>query len=220
MTPTRTAELLHDAGLPAGVYNLMHGGKDSGRVAGAPAGAGDFVRRIEAGGEVHLCDRGGARQARAGVGRREESSGGDAGRQSRESRRGHHRLRFRRGRRALPGGQRAGGGGRSGAPLLELLLEKTYASCKSATVASRAPRWARWSPRNTASACRATSKKALRKGRCLVRRAPQRIPAEAISWARRFSISVTPEMTIAREEIFGPVLSVIRVDTWTRPSSW
>src|SRR5262249_47180136 len=27
MTPTRTAELLHDAGLPAGVYNVLHGDK-------------------------------------------------------------------------------------------------------------------------------------------------------------------------------------------------
>jgi malonate-semialdehyde dehydrogenase (acetylating)/methylmalonate-semialdehyde dehydrogenase len=27
LTPTRTAELLHDAGLPAGVYNLVHGDK-------------------------------------------------------------------------------------------------------------------------------------------------------------------------------------------------
>ena len=31
---------------------------------------------------------------------------------------------------------------------------------------------------------------------------------------------VTPEMTIAKEEIFGPVLSVIRVKRWRRQSSW
>src|SRR5579862_7054421 len=29
LTPTRTAELLHDAGLPAGVYNLLHGGREA-----------------------------------------------------------------------------------------------------------------------------------------------------------------------------------------------
>ena len=29
MTPTRTAELLHDAGVPPGVYNLLHGGKEA-----------------------------------------------------------------------------------------------------------------------------------------------------------------------------------------------
>ena len=29
LTPTRTAELLHDAGLPAGVYNLLHGSKEA-----------------------------------------------------------------------------------------------------------------------------------------------------------------------------------------------
>jgi malonate-semialdehyde dehydrogenase (acetylating)/methylmalonate-semialdehyde dehydrogenase len=28
LTPTRTAELLHDAGLPAGVYNLLHGSRE------------------------------------------------------------------------------------------------------------------------------------------------------------------------------------------------
>ena len=29
LTPTRTAELLHDAGLPAGVYNLLHGAREA-----------------------------------------------------------------------------------------------------------------------------------------------------------------------------------------------
>ncbi len=29
LTPTRTAELLHDAGVPAGVFNLIHGGKEA-----------------------------------------------------------------------------------------------------------------------------------------------------------------------------------------------
>jgi len=29
LTPTRTAELMDDAGLPAGVYNLLHGGKEA-----------------------------------------------------------------------------------------------------------------------------------------------------------------------------------------------
>jgi malonate-semialdehyde dehydrogenase (acetylating)/methylmalonate-semialdehyde dehydrogenase len=29
LTPTRTAELLHDAGLPAGVFNLLHGSRES-----------------------------------------------------------------------------------------------------------------------------------------------------------------------------------------------
>jgi malonate-semialdehyde dehydrogenase (acetylating)/methylmalonate-semialdehyde dehydrogenase len=29
LTPTRTAELLHDAGLPAGVYNLLHGSREA-----------------------------------------------------------------------------------------------------------------------------------------------------------------------------------------------
>ena len=38
-------------------------------------------------------------------------------------------------------------------------------------------------------------------------------PATDIFLGPRSSIDVTPEMTIARDEIFGPVLSVIRVET-------
>ena len=44
LTPTRAIELLHDAGLPAGVLNLIHGDKESGGRAAAPsAGEGRFA---------------------------------------------------------------------------------------------------------------------------------------------------------------------------------
>ena len=66
LTPTRTAELLHDAGLPAGVFNLVHGSQRSGGcVAGASAGARRFICRVEPGGKVCVPDRRVARQARA-----------------------------------------------------------------------------------------------------------------------------------------------------------
>ena len=144
LTPTRTAELLHDAGLPAGVYNLLHGvARSGGRAAGASAGARDFVCRIEPGGEVRLSDRRRARQARAGAGRRQESPGGDAGCQHREERGSHHGLGVRRGRRALPGGQRAGGGGRCAAAA-GCAARQRCAICASATARRRAPRWGRW----------------------------------------------------------------------------
>ena len=55
--------------------------RSGGRAARTSAGARDFFRRLDSGGEVHLRDRGEARQTRAGAGRREESPGGDAGRE-------------------------------------------------------------------------------------------------------------------------------------------
>ena len=45
--------------------------------------------------------------------------------------------------------------------------------------------------------------------RILAWRRPSRRPARAISSPRRCSIEVEPTMTIAREEIFGPVLGVM-----------
>jgi malonate-semialdehyde dehydrogenase (acetylating)/methylmalonate-semialdehyde dehydrogenase len=78
MTPTLAAKLLHEAGLPAGVFNLIHGDK------------------------------------RAGAGRREESSGGDAGCAPAEDGGKHHQLGVRRRGRALPGGKRVGSSGRCG----------------------------------------------------------------------------------------------------------
>jgi len=68
MTPTRTAELLHDAGLPAGVFNLIQGDKISvDRADAASPGARGFLRRIEPGGEIYLRAIGEIREAGAGA---------------------------------------------------------------------------------------------------------------------------------------------------------
>ena len=47
LTPTRAIELLHDAGLPPGVLNLIHGDKESGRCPAPPsAGQGRVVSSV------------------------------------------------------------------------------------------------------------------------------------------------------------------------------
>ena len=90
------------------------------RAARPPRRLGDLVRRLGRGGALHLPRGGGAREARAGFGRRQEPH-------RRHGRRGPgavdpraHLLRLRLRRPALPGGQRGGGGGlrgrRDGAP--------------------------------------------------------------------------------------------------------
>ena len=110
LTPTYAIQLLHEAGLPPGVVNLVHGGQaGGGRAAASSAGEGHFVRRLDAGGEVHLRHGRGRGQTRAGSGRREESPRRNARCRYAQDRRSDHRVGVRRRRRALPGGQRAGG---------------------------------------------------------------------------------------------------------------
>ncbi len=113
LTPTRIVELLHDAGLPAGVLNLIHGDKDRGGCSAASSpGEGRFVRRFDAGRKVHLHDRRRRRQARAGAGRRQESPRRHGRCRYAQDGRSDHRLRVRRRGRALPRRQRAGSGRR------------------------------------------------------------------------------------------------------------
>ncbi len=70
LTPTRAVELLDDAGLPPGVLNLVHGGKQAvDALLRHPLVKARFVCRLDAGGQIHLCDRGCRGQARAGAGR-------------------------------------------------------------------------------------------------------------------------------------------------------
>ena len=69
----RTFELLDQIGLPPGVVNLVHGGKDvRGRDPRAPRGRRRLLRRLDSGRPLHLRDRREARQARPGARRGEE----------------------------------------------------------------------------------------------------------------------------------------------------
>ncbi len=98
------AELLKEAGLPDGVFNVVQGDKDSGRrAARASRRQGHQLRRLDADRQLHLRDRRAPRQARAGAGRREEPHGRDARRRHRPDGRRADRRGLRLGRRALHG---------------------------------------------------------------------------------------------------------------------
>ena len=78
--------------------------------ARAPRRGGDQLRRLHTDREVHLRDRDGERQARAGPRRRQEPHARAARRRSRHGRRCRDRCRLRIGRRAVHGDQRRAGG--------------------------------------------------------------------------------------------------------------
>ena len=84
----------------------------------------------------------------------------------------------------------------------------------SATRSSRTRRSARSSPTPSASACAATSERASRRARSSwpAARSRPRAATRATSSSRRSSPRSRPEMTIAQEEIFGPVLAIMPYD--------
>ena len=82
------AQLLHEAGLPDGVFNVVHGDKVAvDALLEHPDVVGDLVRRLDAGREVHLLDGDVAREALPGARGREEPHGRAAGRGHRHGRR-------------------------------------------------------------------------------------------------------------------------------------
>ncbi len=77
--PMRVAQLLKQAGLPDGVFNVVNGDREAvDTLAHRPARRRHQLRRIDAGGRIHLSHGLDARQARAGARRRQESHGRDA----------------------------------------------------------------------------------------------------------------------------------------------
>jgi malonate-semialdehyde dehydrogenase (acetylating)/methylmalonate-semialdehyde dehydrogenase len=106
------ARLLKEAGLPDGVFNVVQGDKVTvDALLDHPDGAGDQLRRLDADRRIHLCARQRCRQARAGIGRRQEPHGGDAGCRHGHGGRCLDGRRLWLGRRALHG-DLGGGGGR------------------------------------------------------------------------------------------------------------
>ena len=215
LTPTRIAELLHEAGLPAGVFNLLHGDtRSGGRVAAASAGARGFVCRLDAGGEVHLHHRG--RQ-----GKRVQALGGaknhlvvmpDADMAKTVeaiigSAFGAAGERCLAGSVLVPVGDAAG-------PLLDLLVKRTNA-IKVGEGSSRRRNGAAGDGRT--SPARGGIHREGRGGRrrrlCAMAASLKTAERRLLPGPDDFRRRRRPSMTIAREEIFGPVLSVIRVET-------
>jgi malonate-semialdehyde dehydrogenase (acetylating)/methylmalonate-semialdehyde dehydrogenase len=214
LTPTRTSELLHDAGLPEGVFNLIHGDKVAvdalmqhpliraiSFVGSTPVAkyiyeqSAKYGKRVQAlgGAKNHLVVTPGANLEKT-VEAIISSAFGAAGE------------RCLAGSVLVPVGEVA-------QPLLDLLLEKT----KSMRVGDGLEAGVEMGPLVTSDHRKkvvgyiekgvAEGAKPLCDGR------------EASKDCSGFFVGptifdhVTPQMSIAKEEIFGPVLSVIRVKT-------
>ncbi|MBZ5622567.1 MAG: CoA-acylating methylmalonate-semialdehyde dehydrogenase [Acidobacteriia bacterium] len=214
LTPTRAVELLHDAGLPPGVMNLIHGGKEAvdallrhplvkavSFVGSTPvakyiyATAAAQGKRVQAlgGAKNHLIvmpDADMPKTVEAIIG----SAFGAAGE------------RCLAGSVLVPVGDAAG-------PLLDLLVKRT----RSLAVGDGSQKGVEMGPLVTADHCKRVEgyvEKGVAEGATpLVDGRQNRGAHGGFFLGPTIFDHVTPEMTIAREEIFGPVLSVMRVET-------
>jgi malonate-semialdehyde dehydrogenase (acetylating) / methylmalonate-semialdehyde dehydrogenase len=217
LTPTRAIELLHEAGVPAGVVSLLHGGKEAvdallhhplvkavSFVGSTPvakyiyATAAAQGKRVQAlgGAKNHLIvmpDADMPKTVEAIIG----SAFGAAGE------------RCLAGSVLVPVGEAAG-------PLLDLLVKRT----RGLAVGDGSQQGTEMGPLVTSDHCQRVEgyvEKGVAEGATPLvdGRERQGVPSGPGGFYLGPTIfdHVTPEMTIAREEIFGPVLSVIRVDT-------
>jgi malonate-semialdehyde dehydrogenase (acetylating) / methylmalonate-semialdehyde dehydrogenase len=215
LTPTYAIELLHQAGLPAGVLNLVHGGKPAvdallhhplvkavSFVGSTPVAkyiyttAATEGKRVQAlgGAKNHLIvmpDADMPKTVEAIIG----SAFGAAGE------------RCLAGSVLVPVGDAAG-------PLLDLLVTRT----RKLTVGDGSETGTEMGPLVTADHCQRVTgyvQKGVAEGAVPLVDGRQNKPASGSGYFLGPTIfdHVTPQMTIAREEIFGPVLSVMRVPT-------
>ncbi len=215
-TAVRLVELFAEAGIPPGVLNLVLGsGSEAGdEIVSHRGGARHLVHGLERGRRRALRAGGAARRARAVRDGRQESRRRTRRRGPRARRRVHGAGRVRLDGSALHGDQprrRRRVGRRR---IRRAVLRSAPTRCASAT--GRAPR-----PRSAPSWTRASSRtssptwtSAREDGAELVCGGG---PADGAGLRKGFFVKptvfdrVTPEMRIAREEVFGPVLSVLRV---------
>ena len=214
LTPTRAIELLHDAGLPPGVLNLVHGGKAAvdallhhplvkavSFVGSTPVAKYIYTtaaaegKRVQAlgGAKNHLVvmpDADMPKTVEAIIG----SAFGAAGE------------RCLAGSVLVPVGDAAG-------PLLELLVKRT----QSLAVGDGAESGIEMGPLVTGDHCAKVAgyvDKGVAEGATpLVDGRAGKPDGSGFYLGPTIFDHVTPEMTIAKEEIFGPVLSVMRVKT-------
>jgi malonate-semialdehyde dehydrogenase (acetylating) / methylmalonate-semialdehyde dehydrogenase len=213
LTPTRAIELLHDAGLPPGVLNLIQGDKIAvdallhhplvkavSFVGSTPVAkyiyttAAAQSKRVQAlgGAKNHLVvmpDADMPKTVEAIIG----SAFGAAGE------------RCLAGSVLVPVGDAAG-------PLLDLLVKRT----KSLAVGDGSESGVEMGPLVTADHCKRVAgyvEKGVAEGATPLCDGREVKPSGGFFLGPTIFDNVTPEMTIAREEIFGPVLSVIRVNT-------
>jgi malonate-semialdehyde dehydrogenase (acetylating)/methylmalonate-semialdehyde dehydrogenase len=214
MTPVRAIELLHDAGLPPGVLNLIHGDKTAvdallvhplvkavSFVGSTPVAQHIYTTAAAAGKRVQAL--GGAKNhlvvmADADMPKTVEAIIGSAFGAAGE--------RCLAGSVLVPVGDAA-------APLLDLLVKRT----QSMTVGDGAQAGIEMGPLVTADHSKRVAgyiDKGVAEGAVPLCDGRQSKPAtDGFFLGPTIFDHVTPEMAIAREEIFGPVLSVIRVKT-------
>ena len=211
------AELWKEAGLPDGVFNVVHGDKVAvdALLTHPDVKAISFVGST-ADREVRLRDRHRARQARPGPRRGEEPHGGPARRRPRPGRRRGGQRRLRLGGGALHGDLRAGRRRRRRRPARRQDRRADGRRCAPVT-AGAAATWARWSPACTATRSASYVDAGEAAGATLV--VDGRDPvvdgdADGFWLGPTLFDNVTPDMSIYTDEIFGPVLSVVRVDSY------
>ncbi len=212
LTPTRTAELLHDAGLPAGVYNLLHGSRE----AVDALLAHPLVRAISFVGSSPVAKY--VYQTAAANGKRVQALGGaknhlvvmpDANVE--KSVEAIMSSAFgAAGERCLAGSVLVAVG--ESQPLLDALLHKV----RALRIGDGADINTEMGPLVTAEhRARVVGyiEKGVAEGAQPLIDGRERMHGKNGGYFLGPTIfdRVTPEMTIAREEIFGPVLSVIRV---------
>jgi malonate-semialdehyde dehydrogenase (acetylating) / methylmalonate-semialdehyde dehydrogenase len=214
LTPTLAIALLHEAGLPPGVLNLIHGGKEAvdallrhplvkavSFVGSTPVARYIYTtaaangKRVQAlgGAKNHLIvmpDADMPKTVEAIIG----SAFGAAGE------------RCLAGSVLVPVGDAAG-------PLLDLLVKRT----EGLAVGDGSQSGTEMGPLVTSDHCKRVEgyvEKGVAEGAtALVDGRARKAAGGGFFLGPTIFDHVTPEMTIAREEIFGPVLSVIRVDT-------
>ena len=213
LTPTRVIELLHDSGLPPGVMSLVHGDKEAvdallthplvkavSFVGSTPIAKYIYTtaaaqgKRVQAlgGAKNHLIvmdDADMPKTVEAIIG----SAFGAAGE------------RCLAGSVLVPVGNAAG-------PLLELLVKRT----KELSVGDGSQQGVEMGPLVTSDHCKRVEgyvEKGVAEGATPLVDGRQRKAEGGYFLGPTIFDNVTPAMTIAKEEIFGPVLSVIRVKT-------
>ena len=213
LTPTRAIELLHDAGLPPGVLNLIHGDKTSvdallahplvkavSFVGSTPVAKHIYTTAAAAGKRVQAL--GGAKNhlvvmPDADMPKTVEAIIGSAFGAAGE--------RCLAGSVLVPVGDAAG-------PLLELLVART----KALAVGDGTAPGIEMGPLVTGDHCRKVESyvdKGVAEGATPLVDGREKKAENGYFLGPTIFDNVTPEMSIAREEIFGPVLSVVRVDT-------
>ena len=210
------AELLAEAGVPDGVFNVVHGDKVAVDASSSTPTSRRSLRRLDADRPLHLRDRAPARQARPGARRREEPHDRAARRRHRHGRRRRGLGRLRLVRRALHGHRDVVAVGDVADPLVEAIkarLPKIKVGPGTDPTAEMGPLVTRQHRDKVASYLDSGPAQ----GATVVadgREHPLYKERTASSSASRSSTTSRPTMDAYRDEIFGPVLTVVRVETY------